>query len=150
MGEARNRAQAAASELAAAYPSASLNKHNLDAYAKAFTDMGLDIADDVSALVRIRSQFAPSVAELYATAREVRQETMSPQRPDCVFEDGVTCPRCEVIHGHLLSLDQQRHGMYHLKRHREGIKGEFEAAKWPESCNCRERAVIVDIPLIDA
>jgi hypothetical protein len=147
MGEQRQRAAAAARELMAGYPSAHLNEDHAKAYAKAFTDMGLDIADDVSALLRIRSQYAPSVAELYATAREVRQETMSPQRPDCVFEDGVTCPRCEVIHGHLLSLDQQQHGMYHLKRHRAGTEGEFEAAKWPESCDCRER---VDVPLIDA
>src|SRR5262245_12741595 len=114
------RAKAFAAELAGAYPGNAVTRETLAAYAEAFTDIGLDIADDVSALLRVRSTFPPSVAQIYEAAREVRKDTRSKWSTwDCIFMDGVPCPNCStdddaIIHGHLLRPEQVAEGLHSL------------------------------------
>src|SRR4030095_3678605 len=141
MGDARRKAQAFALELAGAWPSAQITKDTIDAYAAALADVGLDVADDVSSLLRVRSTSPPSVAQIYEAGREVRKETMSPTFDPfkCIFVDGVRCPNCGDprdpeswgVHGHLIAAGEMFHGAYHLGRHQAGIAGEFERAKQP-------------------
>lgn len=107
MAEARRKAEAFASELAGAYPTAQITRDTLKSWSTAFNDC-LDVADDVSALLRLRSTYPPAVAQIYEAAREVRKETVSEWSTwDCIFADGVVCPNCsrfgqQIVHGHLL------------------------------------------------
>ena len=115
MGEARRRAAAFAAELAAAWPGQA-KAETIRAYATALEDVGLGIADDVSALLRVRTNFPPSVAQIYEAAREVRKETPSRWSTwDCVYGDGVVCANCTreygspddpIIHGHQMVAGQ--------------------------------------------
>jgi hypothetical protein len=129
------RAKAFAAELAGAYPT-QVSRETLTAYSTAFADC-LDVADDVSSMLRVRSSFPPSVAQIYEAAREVRKETMSPfDSSMCVFMDGVECRNCGEVHGHLIDPGQAFHGAYHLGRHLDGEPDQLESAKHPESCTC--------------
>ncbi len=143
MGEARRKAMAFASELAGAYPGNAVSRQTLDAYRAALDDIGLDIADDVSALLRVRSTFPPSVAQIYEAAREVRKETRSPRFDPsfCTFADGIPCRQCStpdetIVHGHLIEPAVGWHGLHHLVRHFDGESDQLEMAKFPERCDC--------------
>lgn len=154
MGQARQRSLAMAHELAGAYPSTPFLKNGIEAYAKAFNDMGLDIADDVSSLARVRCAFAPSVATLYEIAREVRKEPGNKidSKFDfrlCEFGD-MTCRNCGEVHGRQLSEDEILHGLYHMKRWTAGDPEEKAAAIKPWECSCPGRGGWVDLDPIHA
>jgi hypothetical protein len=116
-----------ASRLALAYPGRSIDEGHIASWAEALDGAGLDIADDIVSLLRLRCSDPPSVAQLVETAREVRRETMSPPLT-------LKAPR-----GPFLSGDDIAHGKYHLHRYWDtevGDKTELERAKVPRACDC--------------
>lgn len=136
---ASRMARSYAVELGSAYPATQITEAHLSAWAIAFDEVGLDIADDVSTMLRSRSTFPPSVAQVYQAAREASRETMSAafNYRDCVLRDDAECSNCGgAIHGHRLASSQILHGLHHYGRHRAGEADQLEPAKRPEQCGC--------------
>lgn len=142
MGPSRE-ARAFARELLAAYPGRTTTEGNVKALAEALDDIGLRHADDIIAMLQIRSVDPPSVAQVYQVSHEVKAETMSSGYASlrCGLVDGVECPQCGVIHGHELPADQVFHGIFHMRAHLRGEPDQLESAMWPESCPCKQRSV---------
>ncbi len=127
--EARNHA----ASLLAHYPAAFITDAHLDALAADIEREGLDIADDVVALLRLRCRTAPTGADIHETAREVRRETMSPR-----MDIGYDLPRARF------SADDWAHGAFHLDALLSLPKSERtdemrERAQHPQRCDCDKR-----------
>ena len=128
-----------AMDLLSAYPGRQMHPRNRDSLADALESVGLSIASDIVALLKLRSADPPSVAQVYQTAREVRAETMSPAPifSACVFAYGKRCPSCEVVHGPLMRDDDVAHGIRHVKVFlATGERAELDRAREPSRCEC--------------
>lgn len=135
-----------AAELLAHYPRAFITAAHITAIASDLEKEGLDIADDVIALLRLRCKDPPSSNDIRETAREVRKETMSGHEYNpflCTYDDVFLCnrPSCQGgmmpnPHGHLMTNRSIRHGAFHLKNVMDGAIEERESARYPDSCSC--------------
>ena len=96
-------ARTLAAELLAHYPGAFITESNLDAIAADLERTGSEsVASDVVSLLRLRCQTVPNGADIAATAREVRHETMSPRE-----DQGYV-----AVEG--MNADIWAHGRFHL------------------------------------
>ena len=141
-------AMAFAVELLAAYPGRSVAEASVKAIASALDAVGLERADDVCSLLRLRSADPPSVAQVFQVGREIAGDLPFSSDFDtfrCIFSDERDCPQCGVRHGHLLTSDAMLHCLYHLKallavspsKRTEAMR---DAAEHPEKCSCPKRA----------
>ena len=130
---ASRAARTHAASLLAHYPAAFITDAHIDALATDLEREGLDIADDVVALLRLRCRNAPTGADIHETAREVRRETMSP-RMDIGYSS-IPSP---------LGADQWAHGAHHLEVLLSLPKDERtdemrDLARYPQRCGCDMR-----------
>ena len=115
-----------AAELLSHYPSLYVTESHIRAIADGLERAGMDIADDVCSLLRLRCKSAPNGADIAETAREVRKETMSP-RMDIGYDRPVK---------RWLTEDEIRHGVYHLRRFFDGHTEDRESMHAPWACEC--------------
>jgi Zn-finger protein len=106
----RIRALQLAGRLVMAFPGRNVTDDHAGAWADALESLNDGQASRVVELLTRRSVDPPSVAQIGHTIAEVKGTTMSPDYYGggyrCTFLDGVECPVCYVVHGHLLTHAQ--------------------------------------------
>jgi hypothetical protein len=118
-----------ASQLALAFPGRAIDEGHIVSWAEALQGYGMEIADDIVALLRLRCTDPPAVAQIHETAKEIRREIQS--RQPSYHNTG---PRGQVMSG-----DDIAHGRFHLRRYWEAERAdrdELERAKVPQACDC--------------
>lgn len=127
-----------AGELATAYPGRTVTEDHARAWAREFESVDESVARKAAALLRSRSSDPPSVAQVRQAVREASGQTMSDGWSSwrCVFADGVTCPQCGEVHGHLLPPHVVAHGFHHTRSYLAGNKSERDSMLDPEHCDC--------------
>jgi hypothetical protein len=118
-----------ASQLALAFPGRAIDEGHIVSWAQALQGYGIEIADDIVALLRLRCTDPPAVALIHETAKEIRREMQN--RQPSYYNAG---PRGEVMSG-----DDIAHGRFHLRRYWEADRsdaGELQRAKVPRACDC--------------
>jgi hypothetical protein len=103
----RVRALELAGKLVMAFPGRNVSDDHAGAWADALQPLNDAQAARVVELLIRRSVDPPSVAQIGHTIAEVQGQTMSPDYYGggyrCTFINGVECPICEEVHGHLLT-----------------------------------------------
>ena len=131
---ASDAARRHAASLLSHWPGAFIAEAHLVAIAEDLEHAGLDIADDVIALLRLRCRSVPSGPDIHETAREVRRETMSP-RMDLGYKDSGHRP---------MTADEWAHGAFHLDAllatpAEDRTDEQRELSRNPQRCDCTGR-----------